>query len=118
MSYQREQEEANYSTFAGFYSIRGIIQIQIFLEEGLRISYISITEMLVFRKNKWCSVNIPRYIDPAWGFGDRQKVASVMIREIERGVSETEAFKIAEASIYESLGNNIAPQSTKKKRAV
>ena len=74
--------------------------------------------MLVFRKNKWRSVNMPIYIDPAWGFGDRQKVASVMIREMERGLSETEAFKIAEASVYESLGNNIAPQSTKKKRVV
>ena len=73
--------------------------------------------MLVFRAGKWHTVNMPSYIDPSWGFGDRQKVASIMIREQARGLSD--AFVIAEAKLYEaSLGNNMAPQRTKKKMLV
>ena len=75
--------------------------------------------MLVFRAGKWNTVNMPSYIDPAWGFGDRQKVASIMIREQARGLSPADAFVIAEAKLYEaSLGNNMAPQRTKKNKLV
>ena len=73
--------------------------------------------MLVFRAGKWHTVNMPSYVDPAWGFGDRQKVASIMIREQARGLSE--AFAIAEAKLHEaSLGNNMAPQRTRKNKLV
>ena len=73
--------------------------------------------MLVFRGGLWHTVNMPSYIDPAWGFGDRQKVASIMIREQAKGL--TAAFAVAEARVYqESLGNNMAPQSTKKNKPV
>lgn len=73
--------------------------------------------MLVFRAGQWHSVNMPTYVDPAWGFGDRQKVASIMIREQAKGPSA--AFAVGEAKVYEaSLGNNMAPQRTKKNMPV
>ena len=72
--------------------------------------------MLVFRAGKWHTVNMPSYVDPSWGFGDRQKVASIMVREQAKGLS---AFGIAEATLHEaSLGNNMAPQRTKKNKLV
>uniref|UniRef100_A0A6C0JYN4 Uncharacterized protein n=1 Tax=viral metagenome TaxID=1070528 RepID=A0A6C0JYN4_9ZZZZ len=74
--------------------------------------------MLVFRGGKWHTVAMPVYVDPSWGFGDRQKVASIIVRERARGLSETEAFLRAEGEHYMSLGNNIAPQRTKKNMAV
>ena len=62
---------------------------------------------------------MPAYVDTAWGFGDRQTVASIIVRERARGLADADAFLVAEANIYqESLGNSMAPQSTKKNKAV
>ena len=75
--------------------------------------------MLVFRGGKWFTVNMPNYIDPAWGFGDRQKVASIMVRERLKGATDEDGFAVGEKELYHSsLGNNIAAQSTKKNRPV
>lgn len=72
----------------------------------------------MFKKGAWHTVVLPSYIDSAWGFGDRQKVASIIVRERMKGLSDADAFLKAEAEVYESLGNNIAPQRTKKNKAV
>ena len=77
--------------------------MSIFLETGLRIYYYFNTEMFVFRCGKWHTVVLPSYIDPAWGFGDRQKVASIIVRERMKGLSEADAFLKAEAEIYRQL---------------
>lgn len=61
---------------------------------------------------------MPAYVDTAWGFGDRQKVASIIVRELAKGVTDADAFLVAEAALYESLGKSMAPQSTKKNIAV
>lgn len=75
--------------------------------------------MLVFRGGKWHTVNMPTYVDTAWGFGDRQKVASIIVRERAKGLADADAFLVGESTIYqESLGKSIAPQSTKKNKAV
>ena len=75
--------------------------------------------MLVFRAGKWYTVDMPVYIDSAWGFGDRQKVASIMVQERAKGLTDADAFVVGEARVYqESLGKSMAPQSTKKNRAV
>ena len=52
--------------------------------------------MLVFKNNKWHMVNLPSYIDPSWGFGDRQRVASIMLKWLQKGLNESEAFMKAE----------------------
>ena len=86
---------------------------------GLRVFNHFTLEMLVFRGGKWHTVNMPTYVDTAWGFGDRQTVASIIVRERARGLADADAFLVAEANIYqESLGNSMAPQSTKKNKAV
>jgi hypothetical protein len=74
--------------------------------------------MYVFRGGKWYTVVLPSYIDSAWGFGERQKVASIIVREKARGLSDGDAFLKAEAEVYASLGNNMAPQRTKKNKPV
>ena len=72
--------------------------------------------VLVFKKGEWHTVSLPNYSDPSWTFSDRQKVASTMLKWLQKGFSESEAFMKAED--YASRGNNIAPQSTKKNSAV
>ena len=86
---------------------------------GLKVSNHLTLEMLVFRGGKWHTVNMPAYVDTARGFGDRHAVASIIVRERAKGLTDADAFLVAEASIYqESLGNSMAPQSTKKNKAV
>jgi hypothetical protein len=74
--------------------------------------------MLVFRAGKWHTVNMPTYIDTAWGFGDRQKVASIIVRERAKGATDADAFLVGEGALYESLGKSMAAQSTKKNKPV
>ena len=74
--------------------------------------------MHVFRAGKWHTVNMQAYVDTAWGFGDRQKVASIIVRERAMGSTDADAFLVAEGVLYESLGKSIAAQSTKKNKPV
>jgi hypothetical protein len=74
--------------------------------------------MLVFRKGVWTTVTMPAYVDPSWTFGDRQKAATVVCEAMEGGLTFEEAWVKAEIAVQESLGNNIAPQRTRKNMAV
>jgi len=61
-------------------------------------------KMLVFRRGAWIDVKIPDYVDPSWGFGDRQKAASIVCDAMMRGSSFEEAWMEAEVQIYRGLG--------------
>ena len=75
--------------------------------------------LLVFRKGAWIEITMPPYVDPSWTFGDRQKAASVVCEAMDTaGLTFEEAWVKAEIAVQESLGNNIAPQRTKKNTAV
>jgi len=43
-------------------------------------------------------------VDPSWGFGDRQKAASIVCDAMMRGSSFEEAWMEAEVHIYRGLG--------------
>ena len=47
---------------------------------------------------------MPHYVDPSWGFGDRQKAASIVCDKMLEGASFEEAWIDAEKSIYAALG--------------
>jgi len=75
--------------------------------------------LLVFRKGAWIEIPIPPYLDPSWTFGDRQKAATVVCAAMDTaGLTFEAAWIKAEIAVQESLGNNIAPQSTKKNTTV
>jgi hypothetical protein len=56
--------------------------------------------MLVFRRGQWHDISIPDYVDPSWGFGDRQKAASIVCGAMLEGVSFEKAWARAEREIY------------------
>ena len=60
--------------------------------------------MLVFRRGQWFDIPMPHYVDPSWGFGDRQKAASIVCDAMMRGSSFEEAWMEAEVHIYRGLG--------------
>jgi len=74
--------------------------------------------MLVFRRGCWYDISIPDYVDPSWGFGDRQKAASIVCDATLNGVSFEEAWNEAERIIYGSstiLGKqHCSPQNKKE----
>ena len=59
--------------------------------------------MLVFRRGQWFDIPMPDYVDPSWGFGDRQKAASIVCDKMLDGASFEEAWIDAEKSIYGAL---------------
>ena len=78
--------------------------------------------MLVFRKGQWTEIEMPEYVDPSWGFGDRQKAASIICDALIRGIPFEEAWDMAEKEIYISLGvlrkEHRAPENKKEEGGV
>jgi hypothetical protein len=73
--------------------------------------------MLVFRRGQWHDISIPDYVDPSWGFGDRQKAASIVCGAMLEGVSFEEAWARAEREIYRGssvFGKQHRPPQNKK----
>jgi len=60
--------------------------------------------MLVFRRGRWIEIAMPDYVDSSWGFGDRQKAASIICDLIASGASFEDAWTVAEKEVYQSLG--------------
>jgi len=67
-------------------------------------------------------IAMPEYVDPSWGFGDRQKAASILCDLMTAGSSLEEAWIIVEKEIYTSLGilrkEHCSPENQKKEGGV
>jgi uncharacterized protein YoaH (UPF0181 family) len=78
--------------------------------------------MLVFRRGEWHTVQLPDYVDPSWGFGDRQKASCLLHELMCRGLSFHEAWDAVEKEIYVSLGvlgkEHGSPKYEKKDKGV
>jgi hypothetical protein len=78
--------------------------------------------MLIFRKCAWIDMEMPEYVDPSWGFGDRLKAATIIYDSMENGSSFEEAWGIAEREIYVLLGvlrkEHSPPENEKKEASV
>jgi len=72
--------------------------------------------MLVFRRGEWIEVQIPDYVDPSWGYGDRQKAASLLYDFQSDGTSHRDAWIQVEKVIYSSIfgKQHSSPKNQKK----
>ena len=76
--------------------------------------------MLVFRRGEWIDVKLPEYVDPSWGFGDRQKAASLLYDFMLDGTPFEDAWNKVEVEIYSSIfgKEHRSPKNQKKQGGV
>jgi hypothetical protein len=78
--------------------------------------------MLVFRKGTWMTIELPP-TDPMLSPGQVRGLAAAIATAVSKGLPYDAAVLKSESEMYQeifqaSLGNNMAPQRTKKNTAV